>query len=66
MNVKLILATSLQIIAAYSNHTTPLQEFEVLAYVQACRVSEILLRDFREAWEGNNNLLSDSDEPIKD
>lgn len=29
----------------------PLQEFEVLAYEQACRTLESVLKDFRNFWE---------------
>lgn len=32
----------------------PLQEFELLAYEQACRTLESLLSDFRKNWENTN------------
>jgi len=33
-----------------------LQEFELLAYEQACRVIEVTLKDFRETWQNGEEL----------
>lgn len=49
--------TVLQICAAvvckFANKA-PLQEFELLAYEQACRTLESVLCDFRKTWETRN------------
>jgi hypothetical protein len=38
------------IICTYADRR-PLQEFEQLAYEQACRTLESVLKDFRKFWE---------------
>lgn len=50
MDINIALQASAAVIAVLANKR-PLQEFELLAYEQACRVVESLLKECREAWE---------------
>jgi len=51
-----ILKLCAAIICAF-DRTKPQREFEVLAYEQACRTLEVVLRDFLQVWESDTNEL---------
>ena len=50
MDLDNILSTCTALVITF-NKKPNLQEFEVLAYEQACRVLEEALKDFREMWQ---------------
>ena len=45
-----VLGNCVALVTVLSKKAT-LQEFELLAYEQACRVIETTLKDFRETWD---------------
>ena len=51
-----ILKLCTAIICAFDKNT-PQREFEVLAYEQACRTLEIVLKDFCKVWEMDTDEL---------
>lgn len=51
MDVDRVLQHSVIVIALFANRERPLQGFELLAYEQACRTIESVLKDFRDTWE---------------
>jgi len=64
MDVNTVLQMSMAAISHFceaQDHRT-LQEFEVLAYEQACRTYETLMRDFRTTWEGQKDGLRENQE----
>ena len=59
MNVDKAVEVSAVIVCLFYNKQ-PLQEFELLAYVQACRMLEVTLKDCRQIWEGVADEFGDS------
>ena len=55
MDIEFVVNACVCVINKFSD-VAPLQEFEVLAYEQACRTLETILKDFRETWETNDEL----------
>jgi hypothetical protein len=52
MGPEQILQTAILVIHTFGSRTR--NEAETMAYLEACQITEILLRDFRKAWEENN------------
>ena len=52
MDINNVLQTCTALVIIFNKKET-LQEFELLAYEQACRILESTLKDFREMWEKN-------------
>ncbi len=50
MDTQVVLQSCTAIICTFVDRK-PLQEFELLAYEQACRTLESVLKDFRSVWE---------------
>lgn len=50
MDVRFVVDSCIYVLDIFSEKQ-PLQEFELLAYEQACRTLETVLKDFRETWE---------------
>jgi len=55
MDIQIILQTCTAIVCMYADKK-PLQEFELLAYEQACCTLESVLKDFRSVWETPNEF----------
>lgn len=53
MELTVLIQTCTLVIYTFANKS-PLQEFELLAYEQACRTLESVLTDFRKNWESSN------------
>lgn len=55
MDLNLVIQTCTAIVCTFAVKK-PLQEFELLAYEQACRTLESVLADFRSNWETSNEF----------
>ena len=53
MDLNVVVQSCVAVVCMYANKQ-PLREFEVLAYEQACRTLESVLKDFRNFWEVTN------------
>lgn len=58
MQLDMLLKNCTEIICSFANKNF-LQEFELLAYEQACRTLESILKDFRQTWEVLNDESDD-------
>jgi len=54
MDINIVLQTCTALVILFNKRDTVLQEFEMLAYEQACRTIESTLKDFRDVWETPN------------
>ncbi|KKK73185.1 hypothetical protein LCGC14_2896360 [marine sediment metagenome] len=55
MDLNLIVPVCMVLVCKYADKK-PLQEFELLAYEQACCTLESVLKDFRKIWETTNEF----------
>ncbi|KKK52343.1 hypothetical protein LCGC14_3105870 [marine sediment metagenome] len=55
MDINLVIQVCATLVCKFSDKKS-LQEFELLAYEQACRTLESVLGDFRKTWEATNEF----------
>jgi len=59
-NLVLQMATGMMATYAEAMSSRTLSEYEMLAYEQACRAYEVIMRDFRNMWEKQHNELREN------